>query len=52
MVIQKLDMFANLSSKEIEEYFAEQGGDYSSTNNETTSVKDGNKKGYSKKGIN
>ena len=43
VVIQKLDMFANLSSKEVKEYFAEQAGDYSSTNNETTNVKDGNK---------
>ena len=42
-VIQELEALANLSSKEVEDYFAEQGGDYSSTNKETTSVKDGNK---------
>ena len=52
VVIQELDTLANLSSKEFEEYFGEQGGDYSSTNNETTSVKEMERKDYFKKGIN
>ena len=38
-----IDALTNLSSKEVEEYFVEHGGNYCSTNNATRSVKDRNR---------